>query len=73
MDLQPGQVLEFIVPADIDGKRIEKGTRVRIGQIIAELMEPKVILVVLDSDPPQTLTVPRHVLAVYCRPVAQKR
>ena len=63
-----GQELEFIEPAHVDGKTIEKGTRVRVGFVLDEMLEPKVTVVLLGKEPPETLTVPRHVLTVHCVP-----
>ncbi len=67
--LQVGQVLEFVEPATVDGRKIAPGTRVRVGYIQSELMEPKVTVVVLGKDVPETLTVDRHVLTIHCRAV----
>ena len=68
-ELKVGQVLEFVEPATADGRQIAPGTRVRVGYIQAELMEPRVTVVVLGKDAPETLTVDRHVLTVHCRVV----
>lgn len=67
--LQVGQVLEFVEPATADGRKIAPGTRVRVGYIQSEVMEPKVTVVVLGKDAPETLTLDRHVLTVHCRVV----
>jgi hypothetical protein len=72
-NLEIGQELEFIEPASVDGAPIAKGTRVRVGAIMAEVVEPKVTLVVLGTQPPQTLTVNRHVLTLHCRPLPKPR
>ena len=69
-NLQVGQTLEFVEPATSDGKVIAKGTRVRVGHIMAEFGESKVTLVVLDQGAPQTLVVDRHIVTVHCRSIA---
>jgi hypothetical protein len=72
--LEIGQELEFIEPAHTeDGVLIPKGTRVRIGFIMPELLESNVTLVVLNGPAPQTLTVPRHIVTVHCQPVQKGR
>jgi len=72
--LEIGQELEFIEPAHTeDGKAIPKGTRVRVGFIMPELLESNVTLVVLDENSPQTLTVPRHIVTLHCQPVHKAR
>lgn len=68
-DLAIGQVLEFIEPATSDGDVIAKGTRVRVGFIWSELAEEKVDIVVINEQPPRTLTVARHVVTLHCQPV----
>ena len=68
--LEIGQHLEFIEPARVDGRAIAKGTRVRVGHITEELTEPKVTLIVLGREPPETLMVERHVVTLHCRPLA---
>ena len=66
--LEIGQELEFIEPAHTeDGVLIAKGTRVRVGFIMPELLESNVTLVVLDDKSPQTLTVPKHIVTLHCR------
>ena len=65
--IKAGDVLEFIEPAHAAGKTIARGTKVRVGYIEEELLEPNVTVVVLDTTPPQTLTLPRHTLTVHCR------
>lgn len=67
--LEVGQELEFIEPATADGVAIAKGTRVRVGAIMGEVVEPKVTLVVLGGAAPRTLSVDRHVVTVHCRPL----
>jgi hypothetical protein len=69
--LEIGQELEFIEPATVDGRTIPPGTRVRVGYIQTELMEPRVTVVVLGKDAPETLTVDRHVLTIHCRVVTR--
>ncbi len=72
--LEIGQVLEFIEPAHTEeGAAIAKGTRVRVGFIMPELLESNVTLVVLDEKSPQTLTVPKHIVTLHCKPVHKDR
>ena len=71
MDIKVGQVLEFIVPAQIEGRAIARGTRVRIGHILAEIQEPKLTLVMMDESPPGTLVVNRHDVTLNCRIVSE--
>jgi hypothetical protein len=66
--IKVGDVLEFVEPAHVDGKTIARGTKVRVGYIEEEVLEPNVTVVVLDATPPQTLTLPRHVVALHCEP-----
>ena len=71
MDIKVGQVLEFIVPVQIEGRSIAKGTRVRIGHIMAEIQESKLTLVLLGEGRPDTLTVNRHDVTLNCRIVSE--
>jgi hypothetical protein len=71
--LKIGQELEFIEPANSEGRVIPKGTRVRVGLIMNELMESKVTLVVLGTKSPETLTVAKHVVTLHCHPVGESR
>jgi hypothetical protein len=71
MQIKVGQELEFIESVRLEGKSIEPGTRVRIGFILNEVVEPQVTVVVLGKEPPDTLTVPRHVLTMHCIPVGE--
>jgi hypothetical protein len=66
--IEVGQELEFIEPATVDNRVIEKGTRVRVGHIMTELQEPEVTLVVLGGASITTLTVPRRIVTLHCRP-----
>ena len=68
--IKAGDVLEFIEPAHADGKTIARGTKVRVGYVEEEVLEPNVTVVLLDTTPPQTLTLPRHILTVHCRHLA---
>ena len=69
-NLEIGQELEFIEPARTEDRVIPKGMCVRVGAIMAELLhEPKVTLAVLGEEPPEVLTVARHVVTLHCRPV----
>ena len=71
-NLEVGQVLEFIAPVQVDGSVVAKGTRVRVGFILSEVVEPKVTLVVLDEAQPRTLQLLRHDVTLHCRPVPAK-
>ena len=71
--LEIGQELEFIEPAHTDDGVIAKGTRVRVGFIMPELLESNVTLVVLGGKSPETLTVARHIVTLHCRPVQKPR
>ena len=70
--LEIGQVLEFVEAAQLDGRTIEPGTRVRVGYVENQAFESKIIVVVLGTDPPQTLTMPRHVLTLHAQPVTNQ-
>jgi hypothetical protein len=70
-NLEVGQELEFIEPVSTEDRVISKGTRVRVGAIMAELFEPMVTLVILGGKPPEALTVARHIVTLHCRPVAE--
>lgn len=71
--IEIGQELEFIEPAHVNGRVIEKGTRVRVGHIMVEVTEPKITIVILGRRPPETLSVDRHVLTLHCRPAPVSR
>jgi hypothetical protein len=68
--IKVGQELEFVEAANADGRTIEKGTRVRVGYVLDEVLEPKVTIVILGKEPLETLTLPKHILAVHCRLVS---
>jgi len=67
MEIKVGQVMEFVESADVDGRKIARGTRVRIAHIMDELKEERITLVLLGTPEPETLTVDRHVVGVHCR------
>ena len=69
--LEVGQELEFFAPVHVDGQLIAKGTRVRVGAIMSELLDSNVTLIVHGAKSPATLTVARHVVTLHCRPVPQ--
>ena len=71
MNIKVGQVLEFLDPVNVEGKTIERGTRVRVGHILTEVMEPKLTLVLLGEEPPQTIIVDHRVAGVHCRIVSE--
>jgi hypothetical protein len=52
---------------------IPKGTRVRVGAIMSEVLESKVTLIIHEGALPKTLTVDRHVVTLHCRPVPKPR
>jgi hypothetical protein len=68
-ELKVGQVVEFFRPVDADGTMIPKGARARVAHIIAELPEPKVVLVLL-GEKPEALLVERHEVTINSIPVA---
>ena len=63
--LEIGQELEFFKAAHLDGRVIQKGTRVRVGYVEKDLLEEHVVVVVLGTEPPETLAMPRHVLTLH--------
>jgi hypothetical protein len=63
--IEVGQEFEFIKPAELDGRLIEKGTRVRVGFVINDGLEQTVTVVVLGRTPAESLTMPRHVLTLH--------
>jgi len=67
--IEVGQEREFIERAHLDGRVIEKGTRVRIGFVTEELLEANVMVIVLGTEPPETLLMARHLLMVHSVPV----
>ena len=68
-NLAVGQELAFVKSATVDGLVIPKGTRVRVGAILSELLDSNITLVVHDANLPETLTVARHVVMLHCQPV----
>ena len=68
-NLEIGQELEFMEAATVDDVSIPKGTRVRVGAVMTEVVEPKVTLVVISGMAPKTLAVDRHVVTLHCRPL----
>lgn len=66
-ELRVGQELEFIAECHADGRFIAKGTRVRVGQIMPEVVESKITLVILGQAAPITFTADRHVVTMNCR------
>jgi hypothetical protein len=73
MDIKVGQVLEFVEPVSVDGRRIERGTRVRVGHILGEVMESKLTLVLLGGEKAETIVVDRHVAGMHCRIVSESK
>jgi len=70
-EIEIGQEREFFERVEIDQKVIEKGTRIRVGYIEEEVMETEVTVVVLGTQPPQTLRMPRRMLTLYSLPVGK--
>jgi hypothetical protein len=71
MDIKVGQVLEFVDSVDVDGRVIKRGTRGRVGYILKEVMEPKLTLVLLGTERPETVIVDHHVAGIHCRVVSE--
>jgi len=71
MEIKVGQVMEFVEPANIDGRQIARGTRARIGQIMHELKEERITLILLDKPEPEAIVVDRHVVGLHCMPVTE--
>jgi len=69
MEIRVGQVMEFVEPANVDGRQIARGTRVRIAHIMHEVNEERITLILLGTPEPETLVVDRHVVGVHCRAV----
>ena len=63
--IEIGQELEFFESAHLGERVIKKGTRVRVGHVEKDLLDEHVVVVVLGSEPPQTLAMPRHVLMLH--------
>lgn len=70
MEIKVGQVMEFVEPADVNGRQLARGTRVRIAHIMHEVKEERITLILLDTPELETIVVDRHVVGVHCRPVA---
>ena len=71
MDIKVGQVLEFVEPVNVEGRRIERGTRVRVGHILGAVMGSKLTLVLLGGEKPETIVVDHHVAGIHCRIVQE--
>ena len=71
--IEIGQDLEFFEPARLDGRIIEKGTRVRVGHVEKDLLDEHVLVVLLGTRPPETLAMPRHVLTMHSVPMRGHR
>lgn len=67
MDIEVGQLLEFVDPVDVGGKVIEAGTQARVGYILTELMEPRLTLVLLGADTSGKIFVNRRIADNHCR------
>jgi hypothetical protein len=64
MELKLGQVVEFHRAVQVEGKLIGKGARARVAHILTDLLDPKVTLILLDGEKPQSLVVDRPVVTV---------
>jgi len=71
MDLKVGQLLEFVEPVTVEGRRIERGTRARVGHILDEVMASKVTLVLLGGEKPESIVVDHPVAGMHCRIIAE--
>ena len=71
MEIKVGQVVEFVDAATVGGRRIERGTRARVAQIMHEIKEERITLVILDEQAPEAIVVDRHVVGIHCRPVPE--
>jgi hypothetical protein len=71
MDIKVGQLLEFVEPVTVEGRRIERGTRARVGHILGEVMESKLTLVLLGKDKAESIVVEHHVAGMHCRVVPE--
>jgi len=71
MDIKVGQLLEFLEPVNVEGRVIPRGTRARVGYILDEVVEPKLTLVLLGGEKPETLVVDHHVAGLHCRIVSE--
>lgn len=71
MDIKTGQVLEFVEPVTVEGRVIERGTRVRVGYIEPQVMESKLTLVILGTAQSETIVVDHHVAGIHCRIVSE--
>jgi len=69
MEIKVGQVMEFVEPANVDGRQIARGTRARIAQIMHEVKEERITLILLDKPEPEAIVVDRHVVGLHCMPV----
>lgn len=70
MDIKVGQVLEFIESVNVEGRVIKRGARARVGYILDEVVEPKLTLILLGGEKPETVTVDHHVAGLHCRVVS---
>jgi len=57
LNLEIGQEWKFVHSVSVDGHTIPSGTRVRVGAILSEVVEPKVTVVVLNQEPVEALTI----------------
>jgi hypothetical protein len=71
-DLKVGEVVEFFRPVQVDSKLIPKGTRARLAHILGELVEPKLVLVLLSGEKPEPIIVERHLVTVNAIPLSHK-
>ena len=67
LNLEIGQEWKFVHSVSVDGHTIPSGTRVRVGAILSEVVEPKVTVVVLNQEPVEALTFAKHIITMHCR------
>ncbi len=69
MEIEVGQEVEFVDLVETEEMTIERGTRARIGNIIAEVVEPTVTFVLLGPAKGGKILVNADVACSHCRVV----
>ena len=67
MNLQVGQLLEFLDLVKVEDKIIAAGTHARIGNVLTKTAEPTVTLVLLGAERGGKILVNRNVVSSHCR------
>jgi hypothetical protein len=67
MDLEVGQVLEFVDPVEVEGTTISPGTHARVGNVLTIATKPTVTLVLLGAERGGKILVNRNVVSSHCR------